>query len=78
MAVSTSRFESVRSIVMAKIGYESYVDQVNLCLKLARESGLSKLMDHVAIGLDYLSIDDKIVWTESIMDATYNGVTSVE
>lgn len=78
MAVSISRFESVRSIVMAKIGYDSYVDQVNLCLKLARESGLSKLMDHVAVGLEYLSINDKIVWTESIMDANYNGVISIE
>ena len=78
MAVSTSQIESVRSTVIAKIGYRSYVDQVNLCLMLARDFGLSALMDHVSISLDYLYPDDMVIWTEAIMTAHYNGIVSVE
>jgi hypothetical protein len=76
--MSVSSFDSVRSIVVAKIGYDSYVDQVNLCLMLARGFGLSALMDHISIGLDYLHTDDKIIWTEGIMQAHYSGVISIE
>ena len=77
-AQTASSFESVRSIVMAKIGYDSYVDQVNLCLSIARDKGICDLMDHVAVGLDYLHIEDKIIWTEAILNARREGVVSIE
>lgn len=76
--MTASSFESVRLIVMAKIGYDSYVDQVNLCLSIARDKGICELMDHISVGLDYLHIEDKIIWTEAIMDARYAGVVSIE
>jgi len=76
--MSVSSFDPVRSIVVAKIGHDSYIDQVNLCLMLVRKFGINALMDHISISLDYLFIEDKIVWAEGIMQAHYSGVISIE
>lgn len=69
-------FNSVLEFISKKHGMKTLSDQVNLSLACA-SIGLENLIDHVSISMDYLSIDQQVVFSEGIMSRYRDGIRSI-